>query len=133
MLCGSNHMQEKGTSVRMDRKEWVENRHVPPTEKSQVCLLSLSEGTGMAWLDWGKDEIAGLTPNIPITQLMGSRKSSLEVKLCCPHSSLGCRAQGLVSCWESFFGLGSKALPPLCLPRPPDRLVLSEALWSCSG
>lgn len=89
MLCGSHHMQERGTSVRVDWKEGLENRRVPPTEKSQVCLLSLSEVTGLAWLDLEKDWIAGLTLYIPITQLWAVGTVPLELSCAVPHSSLG--------------------------------------------
>lgn len=84
VLCEPHHLRERGTSVIMGGRVGMENRCVPPTEKAHGCFLSLSEGTGLGWLDWGKNWIAELTLTTPQLNLIGNGSSSLRVGLCCP-------------------------------------------------
>lgn len=83
---------------------------------TQVCLLSLSEGTGLAWLDLGKYWIAGLTPSTPITQRMGSRIRSLGVGLCCPQLFTGMQSPVAGLLWNLSLGLEAKPFP-LCVSQ----------------
>lgn len=38
-----------------------------------------------------------------------------------------------ISCRKSCSGVGTRTPPSLCVPRPTNRLILREALWSSAG